>query len=133
GEEFGEEEDLAGREMDGADLVWVNGLPVPTGTDGTPPSFEILATAPATDGWATMGVFQAGGTVFNAASIAWADGAAPSNAIGQITRNVIEGLVEGDPYAPRDGKLELLSVGWGSVDSDLLVTMKFRNRSVAQT
>src|SRR6185436_8949377 len=37
GEEFGEEEDLAGREMDGADLVWVNGLPVPTGTDGTPP------------------------------------------------------------------------------------------------
>ena len=133
GEEFGEEEDLAGREMDGADLVWVNGLPVPTGTDGTAPSFEILATAPATDGWATMGVFQAGGTVFNAASIAWADGAAPSNAIGQITRNVIEGLVEGDPYAPRDGKLELLSVGWGSVDSDLLVTMKFRNRSVAQT
>jgi hypothetical protein len=133
GEEFGAEEDLGGREMDGADLTWVGGLPVPTGSDGTPPSFEILATSPATDGWATMGIFQKGGTVFNAASIAWADGVASSNAIGQITRNVIKGLVEGDPYAPRVGRIQLLSASWRWVEDNLLVTMMFRNRSDAQT
>ena len=132
GEEFGEEEDLGGNEMDGADLVWVGGLPIPTGSDGTPSSFEILATSPATNGWATMGMFQEGGTVFNAASMAWADGVA-SNAIGRITHNVIEGLVEGDPYAPRIGSVQLLSISWLLIENDLLVTMMFRNRSEAQT
>jgi hypothetical protein len=133
GEEFGSEDELAGNEVDGADLVWIGGLPVPTGSDGTPLSFEILATSPATFGWATMGVLQEGGTVFNASSITWADGVA-SNAIAQqVTRNVIEELVEGDPYAPRDGRVELLDIGWCWSGSDLLINMMFRNRSVAQT
>jgi N,N-dimethylformamidase beta subunit-like, C-terminal len=37
-----------GYECDGCDLALVGGLPVPTGADGTPIDFEVLATAPAT-------------------------------------------------------------------------------------
>lgn len=36
-----------GYECDGCDHTYVDGLPVPTGTDGTPADFTILATAPA--------------------------------------------------------------------------------------
>ena len=37
-----------GYECDGCEMTLVDGLPVPTGNDGTPASFEILGTAPAT-------------------------------------------------------------------------------------
>ena len=36
-----------GYECDGCALTLVDGLPVPTGEDGCPPGFEVLATAPA--------------------------------------------------------------------------------------
>ena len=36
-----------GYECDGCDFTYRDGLPYPTGTDGTPAGFEILGTAPA--------------------------------------------------------------------------------------
>lgn len=36
-----------GYECDGCDFTYVDGLPVPTGLDGTPATFQILGTAPA--------------------------------------------------------------------------------------
>ena len=36
-----------GYECDGCDFTYRDGLPYPTGSDGTPPDFEILGTAPA--------------------------------------------------------------------------------------
>lgn len=45
---FGERHTVVGYECDGCDFVLDgDGLPVPTCNDGTPPSFQILATAPA--------------------------------------------------------------------------------------
>jgi hypothetical protein len=38
---------VVGYECDGCDFTYHDGLPVPTGTDGTPAGFEILGTAPA--------------------------------------------------------------------------------------
>jgi hypothetical protein len=38
---------IVGYECDGCDFTYRDGLPHPTGEDGTPPSFEILGTAPA--------------------------------------------------------------------------------------
>jgi hypothetical protein len=38
---------IVGYECDGCDFTVVDGLPVPTGVDGCPDDFEILATAPA--------------------------------------------------------------------------------------
>jgi hypothetical protein len=38
---------LVGYECDGCDFTYRDGLPVPTGVDGTPATFEILGTAPA--------------------------------------------------------------------------------------
>ena len=47
GEKFGASDGIAGYECDGCEFVWKNGIPVPTGRDGTPENFEIVATAPA--------------------------------------------------------------------------------------
>jgi hypothetical protein len=38
---------VVGYECDGCDLTYRDGLPYPTGSDGTPDTFEILGTAPA--------------------------------------------------------------------------------------
>lgn len=38
---------IAGYECDGCEMIWRDGLPFPTGRDGTPETMEILATAPA--------------------------------------------------------------------------------------
>ncbi|MCI3948516.1 MAG: hypothetical protein K0R11_450 [Acidimicrobiales bacterium] len=38
---------IVGYECDGCDFTYRDGLPHPTGEDGTPPGFEILGTAPA--------------------------------------------------------------------------------------
>jgi hypothetical protein len=46
---FGDEANIFGYEMDGLDYTFVDGLPVPTGTDGAPAGLEILAM-----GWATL-------------------------------------------------------------------------------
>jgi hypothetical protein len=47
GDELGVEGTVVGYECDGCDFDIQAGLPVATGTDGTPANFEILATAPA--------------------------------------------------------------------------------------
>lgn len=47
GDELGQESFVVGYEVDGCDMQWVDGRLVPTGTDGTPDSFQIAATAPA--------------------------------------------------------------------------------------
>ena len=47
GETFGRKSHIAGYECDGGEFVLQNGRPVPTGRDGTPEDFTILATAPA--------------------------------------------------------------------------------------
>ena len=46
GDTFGKEASIAGYEMDGCEFVLQDGVPVPTGRDGTPRNLEILATAP---------------------------------------------------------------------------------------
>jgi hypothetical protein len=107
GDVFGDRPDeyLLGYECDGAAFERADleaGRPVrPTGTDGTPLDFTILAvgdTRPS--GWglgnaaATLGLFTAGGTVFNAATTDWArvltSGTNP--VVERITRNVIDRL-----------------------------------------
>jgi hypothetical protein len=50
GDVFGERDRIVGYECDGLDFVTRDGLPYPTGRDGTPRSAEILALAPASLG-----------------------------------------------------------------------------------
>ena len=47
GDVLGADHGVVGYECDGCALTLVDGLPVPTGEDGCPPGFEVLATAPA--------------------------------------------------------------------------------------
>jgi len=98
GQEFGQPSTIVGFEADGALFTWIDGLPVPTGTDTTPLSFRILGVSPASWGHATMGIFTAGGTVFNAATTDWAHGLAADPVVATITRNVLRRL--GDLGAP---------------------------------
>jgi len=81
GETFGKESTIVGYEADGALFTMVDGVPVVTGEDGTPPTMEILATAPAaTPQWEGTATFVAGevgengGQVINMATVDWADG-----------------------------------------------------------
>jgi hypothetical protein len=109
GDSFGAgEEALLRYETNSVDYQYNDrGLPVPTGADGTPPNYLILALAELPDwqipGNAAMGVFtspRSGGIVFNAATTDWARGletcirdSDPFRIIAaKITRNVIEHL-----------------------------------------
>ena len=47
GTEFGGKDTIVGYECDGCDFTYRDGLPYPTGLDGTPTNFEILGSAPA--------------------------------------------------------------------------------------
>jgi hypothetical protein len=120
--EFGAAQSLMGYECDGAELTFGSGPPgepaVPTFNGGTPAGFTVLAVGRLVDGFsfekrdpdsltaavaprmATMGVYTAAGTVFNAAVVDWArvlqDG--ESN-VDRITRNVLARL-GGNPAAP---------------------------------
>jgi hypothetical protein len=47
GDQLGADSVLVGYECDGCDLTYRDGLPYPTGSDGTPADFEVLGTAPA--------------------------------------------------------------------------------------
>lgn len=113
--EFGGTDTVVGYETDGCDYRIEDGKPVPTHSDGTPESFEILAMAPASwpasywawyerwdadrEGNACMGVYQnpGGGMVFTAATTDWAHGLRGSDpVVEQITRNVLDRLSRQD-------------------------------------
>jgi len=101
---FGEREAVVGYEVDGAAFTeGPAGVPVPTGEDGTPLDFEILATA-SVAGWedaprgplaaGTMGLHARRGIVFHAATTDWArvlEAGEPS--VDRITRNVLDRLL----------------------------------------
>ncbi|WP_395739258.1 N,N-dimethylformamidase beta subunit family domain-containing protein [Prosthecobacter sp.] len=109
GDKFGGKDTVVGYECDGCELEWRNGLPFPTCKDGTPKTFEVLATCPVRwhpddaewyekwekgrTGAACMGVYTRGGTVFTAATTDWSHGLMGGDeAVMKITRNVIERL-----------------------------------------
>ena len=103
---------ILGYEADGCRYREVDGKPVPTGEDGTPLNFEILAQCPvrwfgteitetaavesgvAQTGCATMGIYKrpGGGSVFTAGTSDWACGLDRDRAVQQITRNVLDRL-----------------------------------------
>lgn len=112
GDEFGDalNETLLCYETNSVDYTYdKQGQPFPTGSDGTPLNYEILALAELPDwqipGNAAMGLFtnpHSGGTVFNAATTDWARGLEGclrggdrfQTATAKITRNVIERLMQ---------------------------------------
>ncbi|MCA9065374.1 MAG: hypothetical protein KDA96_20035, partial [Planctomycetaceae bacterium] len=108
-DEFGGKDTVVGYECDGCEMTWKDGLPFPTFRDGTPSSFEILATCPARwapgdcywydqfpqdrEGAAVLGTYTQGGTVVTVGSTDWAHGLRGNDpAVVQITRNVLERL-----------------------------------------
>jgi hypothetical protein len=108
-QKFGAAHTIVGYECDGCELQWREGLPFPTGRDGTPAEFEVLATAPARwapdDSWwydqfpkdreghAVLGIYTKGGTVFTCGSTDWAHGLSGNDpAVVRITRNILDRL-----------------------------------------
>lgn len=109
GDRFGAQDTIVGYECDGCELEWRDGVPFPTGRDGTPSEFEVLATCPARwapddcywydrfpkdrVGNAVMGTYTQGGTVFTCGSTDWAHGLAGNDpSVVQITKNILERL-----------------------------------------
>jgi hypothetical protein len=109
GDRFGGKDTIVGYECDGCEMKWVDGQPVPTHTDGTPESFQILGSCPARwapddafwydrfpkdrTGAAVMGIYTRGGTVFTAGSTDWAHGLKGGDPIVQrITTNILNKL-----------------------------------------
>ncbi len=96
---------IIGYETDAVNLA--EGSVTPTGEDGTPTNFKVLATADLRtwreNGWgghATMGYYQNVGTVFTAGTLHWALNllATPRDSIVEtITRNVIKRLSDRIP------------------------------------
>jgi hypothetical protein len=111
GETFGGKDTIVGYECDGCQLEREDGLPVPTGRDGTPRDFAVLATAPARwhpddcewyerwengrTGHAVLGTYTRGGTVVTAGTTDWAHGLRGGDkVVEQITRNVLDRLAK---------------------------------------
>lgn len=98
GEEFGGASTIVGYETDGCLFeIGPDGRPYPTGTDGTPRDFQILAQSPAGryeghQGMATMGLYTRGGTVFTAGTTDWAHGLSQDPIVARITKNVLDRL-----------------------------------------
>jgi hypothetical protein len=109
GGEFGGKDTIVGYECDGCEFEVVDGLPVPTHRDGTPETFEIVATAPAKwhpddalfydrfpadrTGAAVLGTYVRGGTVVTVGSTDWADGLRGRDpVVERVTRNVLDRL-----------------------------------------
>jgi len=109
GDKFGGKDTIVGYECDGCELEWKNGLPFATCKDGTPKTFEVLATCPVRwhpddaewyekweigrTGAACLGLYTRGGTVFTAATTDWAHGLQGGDAaVMRITQNVLERL-----------------------------------------
>ena len=106
---FGGAATIVGYECDGCELQWRDGLPYPTFEDGTPKTFEVLATCQVRwhpddalwyERWpvdrvgaACMGVYTRGGTVFTAGTTDWAHGLAQGDkAVVRITQNILKRL-----------------------------------------
>jgi hypothetical protein len=86
-------------ETDACDYLELDGRPRATCADGTPDSFVIVATCDYTQtpgdapGYATMGLYNRGGTVFAAATTDWGIGLDRGDAhLDTITRNVVTRL-----------------------------------------
>jgi hypothetical protein len=111
GEEFGGKDTIVGYECDGCEFTLENGLPKPTGRDGTPQDFTILATCPARwhpddslwyerfpkdrQGAAVMGLYTRGGTVFTCGSTDWSHGLRGNDPhVVQITKNLLDTLAK---------------------------------------
>ena len=109
GDRVGGENTIVGYECDGCEMEWVDGLPQPTYRDGTPKSFQILATCPARwapddcywydrfpkdrEGAAVIGTYTQGGTVVTVGSTDWAHGLSGKDpVVDRITRNVLDRL-----------------------------------------
>lgn len=122
GQTFGQSRTIVGYEVDGADFIWGNGVPILTGKDGTPSNFEIVAYSPAAtanwEGYGTFGLFRVqnspkmGGYVINTATVDWADGLwdvktnrIADAAVSTITLNALarNGSHRPGPYADSDG------------------------------
>jgi hypothetical protein len=102
--------------------VFQNGVPVVTGSDGSPRNFVVLASADlsgftAQPGKATLGLYYNRGVVFTASTTNWVHGLAADRgdipAVQQITRNVLDRLSRPDAAFPplRNGEFEALD-GW---------------------
>lgn len=113
GSEFGGKDTIVGYECDGCEIRWENGLPYPTGSDGTPKDFEIICTAPARnrpldtywyekwdknrpgglEGHAVLGLYTkpGGGTVLTVGTTDWAHGLSGGDpVVERITKNVLD-------------------------------------------
>jgi len=108
-DEFGAKHTIVGYECDGCQLEWKDGLPYPTHRDGTPDTFEVLATCPTRwhpddcewyDQWeqgrtgnSCLGLYTRGGTVFTCGSTDWAHGLRGGDQVTErITRNILDRL-----------------------------------------
>ena len=119
GDLLGVRDKIVSYECDGCDLEWHAGRPVPTCRDGTPESFQVLATAPAAltsfdqslemmnaalyeegaakehpqPGAAVLGLYERGGTVVTCGCTHWASGLRGNDpTVEQITRNILARL-----------------------------------------
>ena len=109
GDRFGGKDTIVGYECDGCEMVWKDGVPEPTGADGTPKNLIILGSCPARwapddafwydrfpkdrVGAAVMGMYTRGGTVFTSGSTDWAHGLRGADpTVEQITRNILNKL-----------------------------------------
>lgn len=93
-------------EVDGAIFnTLADGRVVVEGSDGTPPTYEILATLPASDGYATIGMYTNanGGAVFNGGARDWTYGLEDDAVVQTITRNLLDRFAAGGrfDYQPR--------------------------------
>ena len=106
---FGGKDTIVGYECDGCEILWENGLPFPTGSDGTPETFVILATcperwAPGDSSWydrvpkdrvgaAVMGDYDRGGTVVTPGTKDWSHGLRGNDPnVTRITKNLLDRL-----------------------------------------
>lgn len=111
GDLLGSKDTIVGYECDGCEMKWSDGLPQPTGADGTPASMLILGTCPARwapgdshwydrfpkdrVGAAVLGLYTRGGTVFTAGSTDWAHGLRGNDpTVERITSNILDQLAK---------------------------------------
>lgn len=109
GDAFGGKDTIVGYECDGCELTWKDGIPTPTYKDGTPQTFQVLATCQARwhpddsewyerwekgrTGNSVLGVYTRGGTVVTTGSTDWSHGLGGNDPlVVRITKNVLDRL-----------------------------------------